>query len=66
MSSSPSIYHFQGKTVEIFKGLPNVFGIADDKLVIGYYDDGRDHGNTLQGVLLICREVNVIPKVNIK
>ena len=31
-----------------------MFGIADDKLVVGY-DDGKDHAM----VVLICREVNV-------
>ena len=33
---------FQRKIDEIFKGLPNVFGIADDILVVGYDIDGKD------------------------
>ena len=38
---------FQRKIDEIFKDLPNVFGIADDILVVGYDVDGKDHVNTL-------------------
>ena len=34
---------FQLKIDEIFKDLLNVFGIADDILVIGYDSDGKDH-----------------------
>ena len=37
---------FQKKTDEIFKDLPNVFGIEDDILIVGYNADGRDHDNT--------------------
>ena len=32
---------FQDKIDEIFKDLPNVFGIVDDILVVGYDDDER-------------------------
>ena len=39
--------------------MPNVFGIADDILVVGYEDDGMDHDNTLRRVLLTCGEVNL-------
>ena len=35
------------KIDEIFKDLPNVFGIADDILIVGYDNDGKDHGDTL-------------------
>ena len=38
---------FQRKIDEIFKDLPNVFGIADDILAVGYDDDGKDHDDTL-------------------
>ena len=34
---------YQGKIDEIFKELPNVFGIANDILVVGFDDDGGDH-----------------------
>ena len=39
---------FQRKIDEIFKDLLNVFGIADDILVIGYERDGKDHDDILQ------------------
>ena len=39
---------FQRKMDEIVKDLPNVFGIADGILVVGYDVDGKDHDNTLQ------------------
>ena len=48
---------FQRKLDEIFRELSNVFGIADDILVVGYGDDGRDHDNLLRRVLQICRKV---------
>ena len=47
---------FQHKTGEIFKILPDVFGIADDILVVGYDTDGKDHDEMLQQ---ICRWVNL-------
>ena len=37
----------QRKIDEIFKELPNVFGIADNILVVGYEADGKDHDKTL-------------------
>ena len=39
---------FQHKIDEIFKDLPNVFGITDDILVVGYDGDGKDHDKTLR------------------
>ena len=50
---------FQCKIDGIFKDLPNVFGIADDILVVGYDGDGKDHDKTLWQVLQICRNVNL-------
>ena len=35
------------KIDKTFKDLPNVFGIVDDILVIGYESDGKDHDDTL-------------------
>ena len=35
------------------------FGIEDDMLVVGYDSDGKDHDETLQQVLQICRQVNL-------
>ena len=46
---------FQQKIDKIFKDQPNVFGIADDNLFVGYDNDGKDHDYTLQKVLQICR-----------
>ena len=39
---------FQQKINEIFKDLPNVFGIADGILMVGYDADGRDHNTILK------------------
>ena len=50
---------FQTKIDEIFKELPNVFGIADDILIVGYDDNDRDHDTTLWRVLLIYGGVNL-------
>ena len=50
---------FQRKIDEIFKDLPNVFSIAEDIVVISYDRDGEDHDDTLQGVLQVCRQVNL-------
>ena len=44
---------FQHKINEIFKDLPNVFGILDGILVVGYDSDGKDHDETLWWVLQI-------------
>ena len=42
---------FQHKTDEIFNDMPNVFGIADDILVIGYDEDGTEHDQAVYGML---------------
>ena len=47
---------FQYKIDEIFKNFPNVFGIADDILDVGYNMDGKDHDKMLQQVPQICRQ----------
>ena len=49
---------FQWKTDEIFKGLPNIFGIADDILIIENDADGRDHDKQLKPVIQICQQDN--------
>ena len=46
----------QRKIDEIFKNLPNVFGIPDDILVVGYDRDGHDHDDILQRVLQVYRQ----------
>ena len=45
----------QRKIDDILINLPNVYGIADDILVVGYDSDGTDHDNTPWRVLQICR-----------
>ena len=50
---------FLRKIDKIFKELPNVFGIANDILVVGYKTDGKDHDKELWRVLQICREANL-------
>ena len=50
---------FQGKIHEIFNDMPNVFGIADDILVIGYGNDGKDHDKAEYHVLKRCQDVNL-------
>ena len=54
--TTPAGDMFQRKIDEIFKDMPNVFGIADDILVAGYEADGRDHDKTVQRVLQRCRK----------
>ena len=34
---------FQHKMGKLFNDMPNVFGIGDDILVIGYYNNGTGH-----------------------
>ena len=48
---------------EIFKELANVFGIADDILVVVYDRHGTDYDETLRRVLKIYRKENF--KLNI-
>ena len=50
---------FQCKIDEIFSDMPNVFGIVDDILVIGYDEDGVDHDVAVHKVLQQCEEVNL-------
>ena len=39
--------------------MPNVFGIADNILVIGYNKDGTDHDEVVYKVLKWCQDVNL-------
>ena len=50
---------FQQKIDKIFNDMPNVFGIADDILVVGYDDGGRDYDETVCKVLQRCCKVNL-------
>ena len=49
---------FQCK-IETFNDIPNVFGNADDILVIGYDKDRTDHDETVYKVLKCCQDVNL-------
>ena len=51
LGGSPAGNIIHRKIYKIFKDLPNVFGIVDDILVVGYEADGKDHDETLQKVL---------------
>ena len=42
---------FQCKIDKIFNDMPNIFGIADDILVIGYDEDGTDHDEVVYSML---------------
>ena len=44
------------KIDEIFKEVPNVFGIEDNILVVGYDSNGADHDRMLCKELQICRK----------
>ena len=50
---------FQRKIDEIFNDIPNVFGIADNILVIQYNKDGADHNKAVYNVLGRCWDVNL-------
>ena len=50
---------FQRKIDEIFNDISNVFGIADDILVIGYDKDKADHDKVVYSVLKWCQDVNL-------
>ena len=39
--------------------MPNVFGIVDDILIVGYDDSSRDHDETVYKVLQRCSAVNL-------
>ena len=50
---------FQCKIDEFFNDMPNVFGIADDILVIGYDKDRTDHDEAVYNVLRQCQDGNL-------
>ena len=50
---------FQGAIDNTFQDIPNVFGIADDLIVVGFSEDGHDHD---QAVLPRAREKG--PRLN--
>ena len=50
---------FQCKIDKIFNDMPNVFGIADNSLVIGYDKDETDHDEAVYKALKWCQKVNL-------
>ena len=50
---------FQRKIDKICNDIPNVFGIVDDILVIGYDKDRADHDKAVYNVLHWCQDVNL-------
>ena len=57
--AAPADNMFQEKIEKNVKNLPNVFSIADDIIVVGYYSDGKDCDEMLWQVLQICRHMNL-------
>ena len=50
---------FQRKVDETFGDIPEVTGIADDIVVVGYQEDGKDHDANLKAVLQRARETGI-------
>ena len=50
---------FQCKIDEIFNDMQNIFGIADNILVIGHDNDGTDHNETVCKVVKRCKDINL-------
>ena len=57
--ATPAVDMFQRKINRIVKGFPNVFGIANDILVVRYEVDGKDYDQTLWKVLKMCRQLSL-------
>ena len=47
------------KIHKLFSGRLNVIGIADDSLISGLDERGKDHDKILENVLWICRKANL-------
>ena len=61
--AAPAGDMYERKIDEIFKDMPNVFGIADDILVAGYEADGIDQCKTVKEQYLVvlhqCKDINI-------
>ena len=55
----PNRRHVPRNIDKIFKELLDVFGMADDILIVGHNDDSRDHDRTLCTVVQMCRKENL-------
>ena len=53
---------FQRAIDNTFQDIPNVFGIADDLIVVGFSEDGHDHDQALHAVLQRARDKG--PRLN--
>ena len=53
---------FQRAIDTTFQDIPNVFGIADDLIVVGFSEDGHDHDQALHAVLQHARDKG--PRLN--
>ena len=47
------------KKIDVIFTMPNVFHISDDILIAGFDKQSKDHGETLNKVLRICRQANL-------
>ena len=54
VSAGPVRDMFQWKIDEIFKDIPNIFGIVDTQL-LGFDNNSYDHDGRLRRVMQICR-----------
>ena len=50
---------FQKKVDKLFCSMLNVFGIAKDILLAGFDKQGKDHDETLDKLLRVCRQANL-------
>ena len=57
--AAPAGDMFQCKIDKMFNDMPNVFGIADDILLIGYDKDEADHDEAVYKVLKWCQDVKL-------
>ena len=51
---------FQKKKDKLFNWMPNVFSIADDILIAGFDELGKDYNATPDKLFSICRQANVM------
>ena len=50
---------FQRKIDEQFIGRPNVFSIPEDNLIAGISEQAKDHDETSEKTLWVCRQANL-------
>ena len=57
--TAPAGNMLQKKIDGLLNDIPNVFGIANNILIVGYDADNRDHDKRLEQVLCRCRQANL-------